>query len=143
MRTKHPSTSAHPCGAEQSRGAWWLGSFRNDPGRQTSLHVHHRMDEQFYGLEGAVSIGVDGGWHDFAPRSAGGGSAGDAPCALEPHQTAGAFLELRKSCRLRAVIRRYRDDRSPLGLWHREFFAELMTVYKKYDTEMLGRAPQS
>jgi hypothetical protein len=26
-------------GAEQSGGAWWLGSFRNDPGSRTSMHL--------------------------------------------------------------------------------------------------------
>src|SRR5712664_1099796 len=47
-------------GAEQSGGAWWLGNFRNDPGRVTSLHVHHSADEQFSALEGVVSVWVDG-----------------------------------------------------------------------------------
>jgi hypothetical protein len=48
-------------GAEQSGGAWWLGSFRNDPGRLSSLHVHHSADEQFYRIAenwpGRVSTG--------------------------------------------------------------------------------------
>src|ERR1700682_6717487 len=52
-------------GAEQSGGAWWLGNFRNDPGRLTSLHVHHSADEQFYALEGGVSVWVDGSWEDL------------------------------------------------------------------------------
>jgi quercetin dioxygenase-like cupin family protein len=54
-------------GAEQSDGAWWLGNFRNYPGRLTSLHVHHSADEQFYALEGVVSVWVDGKWHDLPP----------------------------------------------------------------------------
>src|SRR5260370_29146533 len=54
-------------GAEQSGGAWWLGSFPNDPGRLTSLHVHRSADEQFYGLEGTISVLVDGSWHDLPP----------------------------------------------------------------------------
>jgi quercetin dioxygenase-like cupin family protein len=52
---------------EQSGGAWWLGYFRNDPGRLTSLHVQHSAEEQFYALEGVISVWVDGGWHDLPP----------------------------------------------------------------------------
>jgi mannose-6-phosphate isomerase-like protein (cupin superfamily) len=54
-------------GSEQSSGAWWLGSFRNDPGRLSSLHVHHSADEQFYALEGMISVWMGGSWHDLAP----------------------------------------------------------------------------
>jgi hypothetical protein len=62
---------------EQSGGAWWLGYFRNDPGRLTSLHVQHGAEEQFYALEGVISVSVDGGCHDLPPGGACGGAAGD------------------------------------------------------------------
>jgi mannose-6-phosphate isomerase-like protein (cupin superfamily) len=54
-------------GVEQCGGAWWRGNFRNDPGRLSSLHVHHSAHEQFYGLEGVVSVWVDGSCHDVPP----------------------------------------------------------------------------
>ena len=50
---------------ERSNGAWWLGQFREDPGFMTSLHYHYRQDEQFYVLEGVLSVYVDGKWHDL------------------------------------------------------------------------------
>ena len=56
-------------GAEQSGGAWWLGKFRNDPGRLTSLHVHHSADEQFYALEGVIFR--MGGWQLARPTPGG------------------------------------------------------------------------
>jgi hypothetical protein len=52
-------------GAQESGGTWWLGCFRSDPERLTSLHVHHSMDEQFYALEGVVSLRMQGHWRDL------------------------------------------------------------------------------
>jgi quercetin dioxygenase-like cupin family protein len=129
-------------GAEQSGGAWWLGSFSNDPGRRTSLHLHHSADEQFYALEGVISVWVDGSWHDLPP----GGLAvvpRGTPHALanRTNQTV-RFLNSGNP----AGFERFFADvetttrRFPYG--SPEFFAEVMKVYKKYDTEMLGPAPQ-
>jgi mannose-6-phosphate isomerase-like protein (cupin superfamily) len=50
---------------ERSNGAWWLGQFREDPGFMTSLHYHYRQDEQFYVLDGVLSVYVQGKWHDL------------------------------------------------------------------------------
>ena len=50
---------------ERSGGAWWLGQFREDPGFMTSLHFHYRQDEQFFVLDGVLSIYLDGKWHDL------------------------------------------------------------------------------
>jgi len=58
-------------GAEQSGGAFWLGTFAVTPGRFSWLHVHHSADEQFYVPEGMVSMWMDGGWHDLSPGSLG------------------------------------------------------------------------
>jgi quercetin dioxygenase-like cupin family protein len=129
-------------GAEQSGGAWWLGSFRNEPGRFTSMHVHHRADEQFYALEGVISVWVDGGWHDLPPGA----------LAVVPRGTPHALGNRTKE----AV--RFLNSGNPAGfeqffgeiqtiLGHHaygssEFFADLMKIYKKYDTSMLGPAPQ-
>lgn len=52
-------------GAEQSGGAWWLGSFLSDPGRKTSLHVHFSADEQIYILEVVLSAWLDGRGQDL------------------------------------------------------------------------------
>jgi quercetin dioxygenase-like cupin family protein len=129
-------------GTEQSGGAWWLGSFRNDPGRATSLHVHHSADEQFYGLEGVVSLWVDGSWHDLPPGA----------LAVVPRGTPHALWNRSKepvhflNSGNPAGFERFFADIEMTGhhfpYGSREFFAELMKVYKKYDTEMLGPAPQ-
>ena len=50
---------------ERSGGAWWLGQFREDPGLMTSLHVHPHTDEQFYVLDGVLSVYLDGKWHEL------------------------------------------------------------------------------
>lgn len=50
---------------ERSGGAWWMGQFREDPGLMTSLHVHPHTDEQFYVLDGVLSVYLDGKWHDL------------------------------------------------------------------------------
>ncbi len=52
---------------ERSGGAWWLGEFREDPGFMTALHFHYRQDEQFFVLEGVLSVYVDGKWLDLEP----------------------------------------------------------------------------
>jgi quercetin dioxygenase-like cupin family protein len=50
---------------ERSGGAWWMGQFREDPGLMTSLHVHPHVDEQFYVVDGVLSLYVDGNWHEL------------------------------------------------------------------------------
>ena len=129
-------------GAEQTGGAWWLGSFRNEPGRQTSLHVHRSMDEQFYGLEGSVSLWMDGNWHDLPPGALAVVPRGTPHARWNRTKHAVRFLNSgnpagfeRLFADIETIVRRL-----PYG--SPEFFAELMKVYKKYDTEMLGPAPQ-
>jgi mannose-6-phosphate isomerase-like protein (cupin superfamily) len=51
--------------SERSNGAWWLGHFREDLGFRTPLHLHPIQDEQFYVLDGVLSIYVNGAWHDL------------------------------------------------------------------------------
>jgi len=129
-------------GEEQSAGAWWLGSFRNDPGRRTPLHVHHSADEQFYSLEGVVSIWVDGSWHDLPP----GGLAvipRGTPHALGNRTKQPVhFLNSgnpagfeRYFADLQAILRRSTYG-SP------EFLSASMKIFKNYDSEMLGAPPQ-
>jgi quercetin dioxygenase-like cupin family protein len=129
-------------GEEQSRGAWWLGSFRNDPGRRTPLHVHHRADEQFYALEGVVSIWVDDSWHDLPPGALAVVPRGTPHALGNRTKHAVHFLNSgnpagfeRYFADIEAIIR-HSSYGSP------EFLAESMKVFKNYDSEMLGPAPQ-
>ena len=50
---------------ERSGGAWWMGQFREDPGLVTPLHIHPHTDEQFYVLDGALSVYLEGKWHEL------------------------------------------------------------------------------
>jgi quercetin dioxygenase-like cupin family protein len=130
-------------GAEQSGGTWWLGRFRNDPGRFTALHVHHSADEQFYALEGVVSVWVDGSWRDLPPGGLAVVKRGTPHALGNRTKEPVHFLNSGNPAGfeqffadVQATARRF-----PYG--SPEFLAELMKVYKKYDTEMLGPAPQS
>jgi quercetin dioxygenase-like cupin family protein len=129
-------------GEKESGGAWWLGHFRNDPGRLTSLHLHHSADEQFYALDGVVSIWVDGSWHDLPPGGLAVVPRGTPHALGNRTKQAVRFLNSgnpagfeRFFAEFEPIMRRF-----PYGT--PDFFAELMKVYKKYDTEMLGPAPK-
>ena len=37
----------------------------------TQLHYHPKTDEQFYVLEGVLSMHLEGKWHDFSPGTLG------------------------------------------------------------------------
>ena len=128
-------------GAAQSDGAWWLGSFRNDPGRLTSLHVHHSADEQFFGLEGIISVWVDGSWHELPPGALAVVPRG-TPHALGNHtKQAVRFLNSGNPAGFERFFAEIETTAHHLPYGSLEFFAELMKVYTKYDTEMLGPAP--
>ena len=129
-------------GAEQSGGAWWLGSFRPDPGRLTSLHLHRSADEQFYVLEGVLSVFVDGRWQELptggltvVPRGTPHalGNRSKQPVRFLNSENPAGFE--RFFADLETMIRHF-----PYG--SPEFLSELTKVYTKYDTEMLGPAPQ-
>jgi quercetin dioxygenase-like cupin family protein len=129
-------------GAERSGGAWWLGSFRNDPGSRTSMHLHHSADEQFYALEGVISVWMDGSWHDLPP----GGLAvvpRGTPHALgnRTNQTV-RFLNSGNPAGFERFFADVETVARRLPYGSPEFMAKVMKVYKKYDTEMLGPAPQ-
>jgi len=126
---------------ERSNGAWWLGHFREDAGFTTSLHLHPVQDEQFYVLDGVLSIFLGGAWKDLTagayasvPRgtphaqAAGGrGSVtfmgGGNPAGFERYFP--ALAELAKNLKPS-------DPRWP---------AEVTKVVSRYDTTVLGPPP--
>lgn len=129
-------------GGDLSHGEWWLGSFRSDAGRLTSLHVHHGANEQFYGVEGVMSVWVEGEWHEL-PAGA---------CAVVPSGIPHALGNRSKHPARYVVLG------NPAGFEHffpdieiaankfpygsSEFFAEVKKIYLKYDSELLGPAPE-
>jgi uncharacterized cupin superfamily protein len=129
-------------GAEQSSGAFWLGTFLVNAGRFSWLHVHHSADEQFYVLEGVVSMWMDGSWHDLSPGSLGVVPRGTPHAYANRTKQAMRFLNSgnpagfeRFFVDLDGIVRHFTYG-SP------EFIGELKKVYPKYDTEILGPAPQ-
>jgi len=128
-------------GAEQSGGAWWLGSFRNEPGRKTSLHVHRSMDEQFYGLDGNISIWVDGRWHDLPPGALAVVPQGTPHALWNRTKQAVHFLNSGNPAGFERLFADIETILRQLSYGSPEFFAELVKAYKKYNTDMLGPAP--
>lgn len=129
-------------GAEQSGGAWWLGSFLSDPGRKTSLHVHFSADEQIYVLEGTLSVWLDGRWQELPPGA----------LAIAPHGVPHA-LGNRSKHPVRFLVsgepagfeRFFADIETTAHLFSYgspEFLVALAKVYKKYDSELLGPPPE-
>ena len=56
---------------EKTNGAWFMGRFREDPGFMTHYHYHPNTDEQFYVLDGVLSIYVNQRWHEIGPGTLG------------------------------------------------------------------------
>jgi mannose-6-phosphate isomerase-like protein (cupin superfamily) len=52
---------------EQTDGKWWLLEGCEFPGFTTSLHFHPKTTEQFYVLEGVMSVYVDDKWLELGP----------------------------------------------------------------------------
>jgi quercetin dioxygenase-like cupin family protein len=56
---------------ENTNGSSFMGRFREDPGFMTQLHYHPHTDEQFYILEGVLSVYTDEKWHELGPGTLG------------------------------------------------------------------------
>src|SRR6266576_196689 len=56
-------------GAEQSGGKWRLAPVISEPAGKTSLPVHLNADEQFYVLEGFLSVWWDSRWQNLPAGS--------------------------------------------------------------------------
>ena len=113
--------------AERSGGTWWLGEFREDPGYTTGLHLHPRTDEQFFVLDGVLSVAVVPHGTPHAQANAGKqpvrflGSG--SPCGFERF-----FPELHE-----LVARLSPSDP--------QFGAEVTKIVSRHDTQILGPPP--
>jgi mannose-6-phosphate isomerase-like protein (cupin superfamily) len=126
---------------ERSGGAWWLGQFREDPGFMTPLHFHYRTDEQFFVLDGVLSLYVDGKWHDLEAGT----------IAMVPHGTEHAQGNIgKKPVRFLgsgnpAGFERFFPELdklvSRLSPLDPQFGAEVAKIVVQYDTKLIGPAP--
>ena len=124
-----------------SGGAWWLGQFREDPGFMTSLHVHIRADEQFFVLDGVLSIYLEGAWHDLEAGS----------LAIVPHGAPHAqgntgtkpvrFLGSGNPAGFEAFFPELDKLVSRLPPSDPRFREEVAKILTRYDTKPLGPAP--
>jgi mannose-6-phosphate isomerase-like protein (cupin superfamily) len=126
---------------EQSGGTWWLGQFREDPGFMTSLHLHHQTDEQFFVLDGAPSIYLDGKWHDLET-----GTVAVVPHGT-PHALANAskqpvrFLGWGNPSGFERFFPELHDLVSRLPPSDPQFGAEVAKILGRHDTKILGPPP--
>ena len=125
-------------GTEQTGGAWWLGSFVSEPGRKTALHVHYGADEQVYVLEGALSLWVKGQWEELPA-----GSVAVAPRGVEHalgnrSQQPVRFLVAGEPAGFEQFFADLEATVHRFSYGSLEFLAELGSVYKKYDSKLLG-----
>jgi mannose-6-phosphate isomerase-like protein (cupin superfamily) len=128
---------------ENTGGALWVGRFREDPGFMTTLHFHHRTDEQFYILEGVLSLYVDERWRELGPgmlavvprgvRHA-QGNRGDKPVHFVGSGSPAGFEKLFPA--LEALLKRGVKPGSP------EFGTQFAQISKQCDLEHLGPAPR-
>jgi mannose-6-phosphate isomerase-like protein (cupin superfamily) len=127
---------------EQSEQAFFLGDFREFPGFLTQLHRHPNTDEQFYVLEGVLSMYFDGKWHDFTPGMLGLVPRG-TPHAQGNHTKENVrFIGSGNPAGFEKLFPAV-DDLINRGIRppDPQFFAELAKIYAKCDTEPLGPPP--
>jgi mannose-6-phosphate isomerase-like protein (cupin superfamily) len=128
---------------ERTGGTWWAGRFREDPAFMTTLHLHHKTDEQVYILEGTLSVYIDGAWHELGPGTLGvlphgvphaQGNRTEKPVHFVGSGSPSGFEQLFPA--VDALLKRGVKPGSP------EFISEFMQISKRCDIEHLGPAPK-
>ena len=127
---------------EETGGRWWLGHFREDPGFVTPLHLHPQTDEQFYVLDGTLSLYVDGAWQDvtagtlvIVPRMLphAQGNFGDSSVTFLGSGNPAGFEQYFPA--IDAMAKRGLTFRDP------EFHKEMATLGPRCDIQLLGPTP--
>ncbi len=127
---------------ERTNGASWMGRFREDPGFMTHYHYHPNTDEQFYILDGVLSVYTDEKWHELGPGTVGvmpkgkphaQGNRGDKPVHFIGSGTPAGFEKLFPA--LDALMKRMKPG-TP------EFAAEFLKIMPGCDIVSLGPAPK-
>jgi quercetin dioxygenase-like cupin family protein len=128
---------------ENTGGALWVGRFREDPGFMTTLHFHRRTDEQFYVLEGILSLYIEDRWWELRPGTLGvvprgvrhaQGNRGDQPVHFVGSGSPAGFEKLFPA--VDALLRRGVKPGSPA------FVQEFARLSKQCDLEQVGPVPR-
>jgi len=127
---------------DNTEGGWWMGHFREDPGFMTNLHYHPKTDEQFYVLDGVLSVYVDDVWHELGPGTLGvlphgkphaQGNRSDKPVYFVGSGAPAGFEKLFPA--VDALMKRLKPG-TP------EFMAEFQKIAAGCDVVFLGPAPK-
>ncbi len=126
---------------ERTNGAWFIGRFREDPGFMTHLHYHPNTDEQFYVIEGVLSVYIDEKWHELGAGTLGvlprgkphaQGNRGDKPVHFVGSGAPAGFEKFFPA--VDALMKRMNPG-TP------EFIAEFQQIMSRCDMISLGPAP--
>jgi quercetin dioxygenase-like cupin family protein len=127
---------------DKTEGAWWMGHFREDPGFTTQLHYHPKTDEQFYILDGVLSVYVDDVWHALGPGTLGilphgkphaQANHSDKPVRFVGSGTPAGFEKLFPAV---GELMKWSKPGTP------EFIAEIQKIAARCDMVLLGPAPK-
>ncbi len=127
--------------AERSGGTWWLGEFREDPGYTTGLHFHHRTDEQFFVLDGVLSVYVEGRWHDLEPGTVAAVSHGTPHAQANASKQPVRFLASGSPCGFERFFPELHELAARLSPWDPQFGAEAAKIVSRHDTKIIGPPP--
>ena len=126
---------------EKTNGAGFMGRFREDPGFMTHLHYHPNTDEQFYVLDGVLSVYIDQQWHELGPGTLGvvprkkphaQGNRSDKPVHFIGSGAPAGFEKFFPA--VDELMKRVKPG-TP------EFFAEFQKIFARCDIVSLGPAP--
>lgn len=128
-------------GSEQSGGTWWLAKLSSEPGRKTSLHVHFHADEQFYVLEGTLSVWLEQRWLELPAGAVAAVPRGVRHALGNRSQQAVGFLASGNPAGFEGYFADIEVLAKRLPYASPEFLAELKKIYTRYDSELLGPPP--
>lgn len=125
----------------RSDGAWWLGLFREDPGFMTGLHFHYQTDEQFFVLDGVLSLYLDGQWHDLEAGTIAVVPHGAPHAQGNTGQKAVRFLGSGNPAGFEDFFPELHKLASRLSPSDPQFGPEVARILVHYDTKPIGPPP--
>ncbi len=127
---------------QQSGGEWWTGVFRQDPGFGTPLHLHVRMDEHFFVLDGVLSLYIEGAWRHLKAGTLALVPRGVAHAQSNFSNLPVATLALGKPAGFERFFAAQHDVMNRLSAQDLQSLTEISKLVAGYDTEVLGPPPR-